>query len=128
MENQDLENASINQALLNIHEQKLNKIQERITELLALEIKNLIIKINYLITSGDIDEGIALALAANKNEYIIINERYNKNIDYDLILYDLIKQLKYLYEPTYKVQTMVVGNVNNYYRIVIVFNSSCTIL
>lgn len=119
-----------NRILLNPHEERLNQIQQRVTTLLASEIKNLLEKINTAITSGSIDEGIANALAKNESEYIVINEPYNKNINYDFVFRDVIKTLKYLYEPTYKVNHTNCYDDGTNYRISINFNNSsvCVIL
>ena len=127
-----------NRILLNPHEERLNQIQQRVTTLLASEIKNLLEKINTAITSGSIDEGIANALAKNESEYIVINEPYNKNINYDFVFREVIKTLKYLYEPTYKVNGCRYSYGSPYvyngesYRISIVFEgndgNTCIIL
>ena len=82
------------QRLFNSQEEKINQIQCRAQELINIEIKNLVAQIENDISSGVIDEGIALTLSKNKNEYIIMRESYNENIDYDLVLKDIIKKIK----------------------------------
>lgn len=109
------------------HEEKLNQIQNRATELLAQEIKDLIKKINTSIDDGSIDEGIAKAISKGGIEYCVIQINYNPNINYDLALKDVIKRLKSIYEPTYTVRQA--RSYGGYYQeIWIIFDNACIIL
>ncbi len=93
---------NMNQPLFNEHEEKLNQIQKRVTELKNIRIKNLVDNMNKMIDTGKLDEEIALAISQGENEYCIFQNK-DKTIQYHVIFANVIKRLKSLYHPTYKI-------------------------